>query len=386
MMSYFPSSSIPSLLVFGLRLHSLKHSSLTTQQQRRSIQVLRDIPSVRKYWQELHKTDLISSIGASHQYVSSSSSSSVGGKSGRSDDLMLLGFVPTMGALHEGHISLVRHAQRKNKNVMVSIFVNPTQFSKGEDFDKYPRQLQRDLDLLKKAGVSSAFCPDLHTMYPSQRLCTVEAGALTISSLEGRARPDFFGGVATVVTKLFNIVRPDASYFGQKDVAQCVLIRRMAQDLNMNVDVEVCETMRANDGLALSSRNAYLSADERAAAPVVYRALLAGKEAVLKGSGGVGGVGVGGYVDRKDVVDAMEKVLWDEPFVHSIEYISLASHEDMAELERVHASETGAVISMAVRLCNPKEKKGRDPKTMVRLIDNVLCGSSEVVLGLSKRI
>jgi pantoate--beta-alanine ligase len=288
-----------------------------------------------------------------------------------------LGLVPTMGALHEGHISLVEEAQKANSHVMVSIFVNPTQFSKGEDFDKYPRTLDKDISLLKAAGVSSAFCPDIEVMYPkTKRLCSVEPHDLTNFSLEGKARPDFFSGVATVVTKLFNIIRPDVSYFGQKDIAQCVLLRRMVQDLNQAVDIEVCPTMRCPDGLALSSRNVYLTTDERIAAPVVYKAMKAGKDVIEA---------VDEYVNRATVIAAIEKVLWSEPYVRSIEYISIASHENMLELDEVHQRDTGAVISLAVRLCDPRDFT-RNPKTMVRLIDNLLVGTAENIIGRVKHI
>ena len=172
--------------------------------------------------------------------------------------------------------------------------------------------------------------------------------------------------------------RDNRLQIGQKDIAQCILLRRMVQDLNQPVDVEVCPTMRAPDGLALSSRNAYLSADERRAAPVVYKAMVAGKEVVAAANG---------YVDRVSVVASIESVLRNEPYVHSIEYISVASHETMLELDRVHQNDTGAVISLAVRLCDPKEKLGRDPKSMVRLIDNLLVGTAEsTVMGCSKHI
>lgn len=265
-----------------------------------------------------------------------------------------VGFVPTMGALHSGHISLVTRAQGECDVVMASIFVNKTQFSAGEDLDKYPRQFEADLQLLKQAKVDAVFAPDDAAMYPAGALCHVEPAAFS-NIMEGQARPEFFRGVATVVTKLFNIVSPTTSYFGQKDISQCILLRRMVQDLNLRTKVQICETMRAADGLALSSRNAYLSAAERKQADVLYRALAAGQQHFEEMM-----LSARGPVDAKAIQAKVMEVL--APIVARVEYISVASHHDMSELAQV--TEQGAVLSSAVRL------------GQVRLIDNLLLGSA----------
>ena len=183
-----------------------------------------------------------------------------------------IGLVPTMGALHEGHLSLVRAAREKSDVVAVSIFVNPTQFGPNEDFAKYPRNLERDSEMLDRAHVDVIFVPSVEDMYP--------AGAVTWVTVEdmsdrlcGKSRPGHFRGVTTIVAKLFNIVEPDVAFFGQKDAAQVAIIRRMVKDLNMPVAIEVCPIIRELDGLALSSRNAYLNPEERKAALVLHRAL-----------------------------------------------------------------------------------------------------------------
>ena len=177
-------------------------------------------------------------------------------------------FIPTMGALHAGHLELVRKGLTEHKTTVVSIFVNPTQFGVGEDLDKYPRTFEKDVKLLKDMGVDCVFAPNQDIMYPAGGLCHVEPSRFS-TILEGIARPQFFRGVATVVCKLFNIVQPDSAYFGQKDISQCILIRSMVHDLNMPVEVKVCPTMRESDGLAMSSRNVYLSPNERKAARYV---------------------------------------------------------------------------------------------------------------------
>eukprot|EP00588_Corethron_pennatum_P011278 CAMPEP_0194281742 /NCGR_PEP_ID=MMETSP0169-20130528/21464_1 /TAXON_ID=218684 /ORGANISM="Corethron pennatum, Strain L29A3" /LENGTH=220 /DNA_ID=CAMNT_0039026881 /DNA_START=24 /DNA_END=682 /DNA_ORIENTATION=- len=184
-----------------------------------------------------------------------------------------VGFVPTMGALHEGHLGLVRAAHAENDLVVASVFVNPTQFAPGDDFDVYPRNLEEDVRLLGSAGADMVFAPDDEEMYPPSRPSHtfVELDGFDDTS-EGASRPGHFRGVATIVTKLFNIVRPTAAYFGAKDVAQCVLIRNVVRDLDMSVRVRVCDTVREPDGLAMSSRNLRLTPPGRAAAPCVYRA------------------------------------------------------------------------------------------------------------------
>ena len=183
-----------------------------------------------------------------------------------------LGFVPTMGALHAGHLSLVQAARSQNAAVAASIFVNPTQFGPHEDLSKYPRDLERDRGLLEKEKVDLLFAPAAEEMYPPGGVTWVTVEGLS-ERLEGKSRPGHFRGVTTVVSKLFNIVEPDRAYFGQKDAQQAVIIRKMVRDLDMGVEVVVCPTVRESDGLALSSRNVYLNPEERKQALVLYRAL-----------------------------------------------------------------------------------------------------------------
>lgn len=277
----------------------------------------------------------------------------------------ILNFVPTMGALHDGHLELVKQAKKQQGKVVVSIFVNPTQFSAGEDLDKYPRQLQADLDKLRPLGVDCVFIPSQNDMYPGDSLCHVEPAKFSQIS-EGLARPDFFRGVATVVCKLFNIVQPMHTFFGQKDISQCILIQRMVHDLNMPVGVSICPTVRELDGLAMSSRNAYLTPAERPVCSVLYRALTAAKDYCDQTS--VTKV----PVTRADIIAVANAELKRESMVTKIEYISLASHRDMTELVDYSADVpgAGAVLSAAIRIGN------------VRLIDNVLVGNGiQDILG-----
>ena len=193
-----------------------------------------------------------------------------------------LGFAPTMGALHEGHASLVRASTAKCDATIVSIFVNPLQFGPTEDLNKYPRALERDSKLLEQLGTDVLFAPSASEMYPADATTHVEVGELS-ERLDGLSRPGHFHGVATVVAKLFEIVRPDFAFFGQKDAAQVAVLRRMVRDLNMDVELVVCPIVREADGLAMSSRNAYLSAEERKQALVLHRALRSVQDAVASG-------------------------------------------------------------------------------------------------------
>ncbi|MHB9150454.1 MAG: pantoate--beta-alanine ligase [Thermoleophilia bacterium] len=193
-----------------------------------------------------------------------------------------VGLVPTMGYLHEGHLSLVRRAREENGLVVVSIFVNPTQFGPGEDLDRYPRDLERDLRMADAAGADVVFHPEVREMYAADHCTWVEVEKLT-ERLCGASRPGHFRGVTTVVTKLFGIVTPDTAYFGQKDAQQASIIRRMTEDLDLGVEIEVCATVRESDGLAMSSRNAYLSPEERHQAPALRRALLEAATAIETG-------------------------------------------------------------------------------------------------------
>ena len=190
-----------------------------------------------------------------------------------------VGLVPTMGALHGGHMSLIRRAAAECDVVAVTDYVNPLQFGAGEDLTAYPRDLERDCELAEEAGASFVFAPSVEEMWPEPPVTTVSVGGLT-SRLEGEARPGHFNGVTTIVAKLFSLAGRCCAYFGEKDYQQLVVVRRMISDLSLPVDLVECPTVRETDGLALSSRNAYLSTEERAAAPQLYYALLAGKRAV----------------------------------------------------------------------------------------------------------
>ena len=193
-----------------------------------------------------------------------------------------LGFVPTMGALHEGHLSLVRTAREATDVVAASIFVNPTQFGPKEDLAKYPRSFERDCELLEREGVELLFAPSVEEMYPSGAVTWVVVDDLS-DKLDGRSRPGHFRGVTTVVSKLFHIVEPDIAFFGQKDAAQAAIIRRMVRDLNLPVEVAVCPIVREPDGLAMSSRNAYLDPEQRKSALVLHRSLTRVQELIHQG-------------------------------------------------------------------------------------------------------
>ncbi len=193
-----------------------------------------------------------------------------------------LGFVPTMGALHEGHLSLVRAAREATDVVAASIFVNPTQFGPNEDLAKYPRSFERDCELLEKEGVELLFAPAVDEMYPAGAVTWVTVEELS-NKLDGRSRPGHFRGVTTVVTKLFHIVEPDVAYFGQKDAAQVAIVRRMVRDLNLPIEIFVCPIVRELDGLAMSSRNAYLDPEQRQKALVLHRSLMRVQELSERG-------------------------------------------------------------------------------------------------------
>jgi len=254
------------------------------------------------------------------------------------------GLVPTMGALHQGHLSLVRRARAENDHVAVSIFLNPTQISPRGDFDKYTRPLEHDLELLQPFNVELVFVPDQREIYPPgfQTYVTVED---ITAPLEGAMRPGHFRGVATVVTKLFNIVQPDRAYFGQKDAQQVAVIKQMTRDLNLPLEIVVGDTMREADGLALSSRNVYLSPQDRIAAGVLYRALSAAREAYQRDER-----------SGDNLRSIMRNILGQEPRA-TVEYVSAADPFTLQELETIS---DGVLLSMAVRFGT------------TRLIDNVL--------------
>ena len=259
-----------------------------------------------------------------------------------------VGFVPTMGYLHAGHLSLVRAARAECASVVVSIFVNPTQFGPQEDLAAYPRDLARDLALLQAAEVDLVWTPTPEIMYPPgfQTWVTVSQVA---QPLEGARRPGHFRGVATVVSKLFNSVQPQKAYFGQKDAQQVVVIRQMARDLNFPVEIIVCPTSREPDGLALSSRNVYLDAAQRQAATVLFRALSAAQQASANG-----------VAQADELRRIMTEMIEAEPLAR-LEYVSCADPDTLIELD---GSVTRALLSLAVFV----------GKT--RLIDNVLLTAS----------
>jgi pantoate--beta-alanine ligase len=259
-----------------------------------------------------------------------------------------LGLVPTMGYLHEGHLSLVRQARAECGAVAVSIFVNPTQFGPREDLSRYPRDLDRDLRLLRQEQVDLVFVPSVAEIYPGGFSTFVEVREVT-DMLEGAVRPGHFQGVATVVCKLFNIAQPTRAYFGQKDAQQTVVVRKMVRDLDMPLEVVVVPTMREPDGLAMSSRNVYLSPEQRRAATALYRALSAASERYAAGERGA-----------EALRRAMRAVLDTEPLA-SPEYISVADPLTLRELDHVGAA--GALCSLAVRF------------GATRLIDNMVLGS-----------
>jgi len=258
-----------------------------------------------------------------------------------------LGLVPTMGFLHEGHLSLMRRAKAECGAVLVSIFVNPSQFGPGEDLDAYPRDLARDLACLEKAGVDLAFAPETAEIYPPGFDTLVEVGAAA-RPLEGAARPGHFAGVATVVAKLLNIVQPTHAYFGQKDAQQAAVIRRMARDLDFPCQIVVAPTVREKDGVAMSSRNAYLAPAERELARALFVALSAARVRFYEGE-----------TDARALRQAVLEVLAVVPEI-KVDYVSLADPETMTELD---VAKRGALVSLAVRI-------GK-----ARLIDNLVLES-----------
>ena len=256
-----------------------------------------------------------------------------------------VGFVPTMGYLHEGHLSLIRRARDECEHVVVSIFVNPTQFGANEDLSKYPRDLERDLRLIEPY-TDLVWTPSAESMYPKEYQTWVEVEALT-RPLEGTMRPGHFRGVTTIVAKLFNGVQPHKAYFGQKDAQQVAVIRQMTRDLNFPIEIVVCPIMREADGLAMSSRNVYLDAEQRRAATVLFRSLSAAKEAFDRSER-----------DAEKLRQIMKALIASEPLAQ-MQYVSCADYDTLEELDLIKGK---ALLSMAVFL----------GKT--RLIDNFVLG------------
>ena len=257
---------------------------------------------------------------------------------------VVIGFVPTMGALHEGHRALIRHARLDCDALVVSIFVNPTQFAPTEDLARYPRRLQEDRALCKQEGVDVCYEPTAAAMYPKGHQTVVAVPSIS-RRWEGESRPHHFAGVATVVTKLFAIVRPDVALFGQKDYQQCAVVRQLVKDLNLGIRLVVRPTVRERDGLALSSRNVFLATEERRVAPIFYHALLAGCRAIE-----------GGSTEPDSVQAVMRKILGGEPAIR-IDYIAICDPHTLEPLDRIDRQ---TVILGAIRLGG------------IRLIDNVL--------------
>ncbi len=255
-----------------------------------------------------------------------------------------IGFVPTMGYLHEGHLSLIRRAVKETNLAVVSIFVNPIQFGPAEDLEKYPRNLERDLNLIRQTGAVVVFTPDATEMYGDNHLTYVHVDKMT-DILCGPFRPGHFQGVTTVVNKLLNIVRPDKAYFGQKDGQQAIVIQKMARDLNMDVEIIACPTVRETDGLAMSSRNTYLSPEERNQAPVLYQALTTAKDLIQ-----------GGITDAARIKKQMETMINSKTLAH-IEYISLVSASSFQEITEVSGP---VMIALAAKF------------GATRLIDNIV--------------
>jgi pantoate--beta-alanine ligase len=258
-------------------------------------------------------------------------------------ELTQWGLVPTMGYLHEGHLSLIRQARKENDKLAVSIFVNPTQFAPEEDLESYPRDMDRDIQLLEEEKVDLVFTPTVETMYPYSYQTYVTVKEVS-RALEGKTRPAHFQGVTTIVSKLFNIVRPSKAYFGQKDAQQCVVIKRMVKDLNIDVEIVVCPIVRESDGLAMSTRNVRLPREDRAAAPIIYRSLVETTKNFAEGERNADAL-------KRGMLD----ILSTEPRARA-DYVSIADAMSLKELTTV---ERGALLSTAVYFGS------------IRLIDNM---------------
>lgn len=256
-----------------------------------------------------------------------------------------LGLVPTMGALHEGHRSLLRRARSENATAAASLFVNPRQFGPSEDLSTYPRDIERDIDILREEGIDLLFAPDANEMYPPGFDTFIDTGRIA-DRLEGERRPTHFRGVATVVCKLLVIARPDYAYFGQKDAQQSMVIERLNADLNLGVKIGVCPTVREADGLAMSSRNRYLDRAERTAATVLFQSIELARSL--------------GTNDAREIRRQMRGLIDQEPLA-AIDYVSVADRETLDEIDVI---DRPALVSVAVRIGN------------TRLIDNVLLNSN----------
>jgi len=273
---------------------------------------------------------------------------------GISRDYMLtgktVGFVPTMGALHNGHLSLVRRARHENDITVVSVFVNPIQFGPTEDFKQYPRDIEGDTEKLQQEGVDIIFTPEISAIYPEGFSTYVEVDKIS-EKLCGAFRPGHFRGVATVVTKLLNIIRPKRAYFGQKDYQQTVIIKKVVKDLDMDADVVVCPTIREHDGLALSSRNAYLDERQRRASTVLYKCLIEASELIKSG-----------IMDSIYIKRVMQERLLHEPAVSEVEYCGIYDPDSLEEPPEIKGD---VLLAVAVKMGN------------TRLIDNILANLTQ---------
>lgn len=257
---------------------------------------------------------------------------------------MTIGFVPTMGFLHEGHLSLMRMSRAENDLSIISIFVNPTQFGPSEDYETYPRDLERDSKMAESVGVDVIFTPEVKDMYPNGYSTFVNVEGLT-NKMCGISRPTHFRGVTTVVSKLFNLVRPNRAYFGQKDAQQAIVIKRMTEDLNFDIQIIVMPIVREQDGLAMSSRNKYLNAEERQAALVLSQSLFLAQRLIGQGRN-----------DAKEIYNLIKNKISSEPLA-KIDYIAIVNANNLEEVDKI---EKNTLIALAVFI----------GKT--RLIDNII--------------
>jgi len=235
-----------------------------------------------------------------------------------------IGFVPTMGYLHQGHLSLIKKAKEDCEVVVVSIFVNPTQFGRGEDYERYPRNLERDRKLCQEEGVDVIFTPDVKEIYPQGCSTFIEVEGRISSILEGASRPGHFRGVTTVLAKLFHIISPDYSYFGEKDYQQALIVKKMVKDLNFNLQIFVLPTAREEDGLAVSSRNSYLNKEERREAGILYRSLISAKEKIRRGER-----------DSHYLISFMKNLIEKEPLAE-IDYIAVVNPKTLEEVKKIN--------------------------------------------------
>lgn len=255
-----------------------------------------------------------------------------------------IGFIPTMGYLHQGHLSLIERARKENDRVIVSIFVNPTQFGPNEDYEKYPRDIESDLKMCRNAGTDLVFAPEVLEMYPVPNLAYVDIKELG-NGLCGASRPGHFRGVCTIVSKLFNIVKPSKAYFGEKDIQQLTIIKRMVQDLNFDIDIVPCPIVRENDGLAMSSRNTYLSDEERKAALAISRSLNHARDAMNKGER-----------DAENIKSIVVGKLSREPLI-SIDYVEVVDALTLIPAKSIKGKVIVAIAAFAGK---------------TRLIDNLI--------------